>query len=205
MTKTSDSFDILLTNNAAWAQASLAQDRQFFARQSVHAPKYLWLGCADARVDACTIMNVAVGDMFVHRNVGNVIAADDPNIQAVITYAVQFLQVKNLIVGGHYDCGAVKAVLSGDSFGDTMDTWLAHIDKVKQAHIDSLNALDGVAKINALCELNAKAQAKNLATSPAVQQMWAKGDSLTIHTVVYDIANGIIKDLGYTLQSAQDI
>lgn len=205
MCETDYRLNFLLENNKNWVANQLTKDPTFFDKlSSIHAPKYLWIGCSDARVPANTIIGLAPGEVFVHRNVGNVVAHSDVNVQAVITYAVRFLKVKHVIVTGHYDCGAVKATLGGKQNG-RMEPWLYHLRDVIRENNDALQNLNGVAQVNALCELNVKTQARHVAESSAITEAWAEGQDVTIHGWIYSVKDGLLKNLGCTLKSADDI
>ncbi len=195
----------LLNNNKNWVASQLQSDPDFFTQlASTHAPKYLWIGCSDARVPANTIVGLPAGEVFVHRNVGNVVAHSDMNVQAVITYAVRFLKVKHIIVTGHYDCGAVKATLGGKRNGK-MEPWLYHLRSVIRENNDTLAPLDGTQQINALCELNVKTQARHVAESSAVVEAWQDGQQVTVHGWIYSVTDGLIKNLDCTLCCADDV
>lgn len=196
---------ILLKNNRLWAEQHQAKNPELFKRLAkVHSPKYLWIGCSDSRVAVDTIFNLDPGKMFVHRNVGNVICPTDTNINAVVTYAIKFLKIQHIIVAGHYDCGAVKATLSGID-DKRMNAWLKYIAKVANDNTNILKNLKGIHKINALCELNTKAQARNLAAFSAISQAWEQGQNVSIYSWIYNIKNGLLSDLEYTIKSPADI
>ncbi len=191
----SENLNQLLENNQQWVKKTQQKNPEFFNHLgAMHAPKYLWIGCADARVPANTIVNIPAGDLFVHRNVGNVVSSADANIKAVISYAVRFLKVKHIIVTGHYDCGAVKASLEGGEYRG-VDHWLHNIKIVIEENKAEISAMHGKEKIDRTCELNVQAQVKNVSKFDAVQEAWTNGEKLTIHGWVYAVENGLIKDL----------
>jgi carbonic anhydrase len=194
----------LLENNKKWVASRLKFDPDFFEKLSEqHSPEYLWIGCSDARVPANTIIGVDPGEVFVHRNVGNVISHSDSNIRAVIGYAVEVLKVKHIIVTGHYGCGAVKASLSSDSFG-TVDSWVHNIRQVIRENDKSLNGLSGEEQERKLCELNVRTQVRNLTETTMVQEAWANGQDLIIHGWIYDIKDGLLKDLDCVIANNKD-
>ena len=198
------SLQHLLEQNASWAKSQLDMDPDYFNRLAAgHHPKYLWIGCSDARVPANTIIGIPPGDVFVHRNVGNVVSHGDMNVQAVIRYAVEVLKVEHVIVTGHYDCGAIKAVLSGNK--DALSTWLYNIANVVREHRDEIVKLSGDAQVRRLVELNAMMQARHVAESQIVKNAWKNNQKLSIHGWVYSIQDGLLKDLGCTVSSHDDV
>src|SRR4051794_20712886 len=158
------------------------QDPEFFSRlSSQQAPEYLWIGCADSRVPANEIVGLAPGELFVHRNVANVVSPGDTNCVAVVQYAVEVLSVRHIIVCGHYGCGGVEAALGG-SFHGAIDRWLQHVRDVRSAHATELESIgDRVARWRRLCELNVAAQVRSVGHIPAVRETWLRGDFLSIH------------------------
>lgn len=187
----------LLDNNRAWAAAMTDGDHDFFTRLcDVQSPDYLWIGCSDSRVPANEIVGLPSGELFVHRNVGNVVPHSDVNCLAVIQYAVEVLQVGHIIVTGHYGCGGITAAMEPKSHGQ-IDNWLAHIKDIYRAHYDEIVALDGdEAQADRLCELNVAAQVQNVAKTSIIQSAWAAGRELEIHGWVYSLSDGILRDLG---------
>ena len=194
----------LLKNNKEWVANRLNFEPDFFDKLSAqHTPKYLWIGCSDARVPANTITGLKPGEVFVHRNVGNVISHSDSNVRAVIGYAVEVLGVKHIIVTGHYGCGAVKASLSSDSFG-TVDSWVHNIRQVIRENNNLLSGLSGEEQERKLCELNVRTQVRNLTETTMIQEAWANGQELIIHGWIYDIKDGLLKDLDCVISNSED-
>ena len=185
----------LFHNNRAWADAILQEDPEFFQRLAkLQAPEYLWIGCSDSRVPANEIIDLAPGEVFVHRNIANVVVHTDLNCLSVIQYAVEVLHVKHIIVCGHYGCGGVKAALEEHDHG-LIDNWLGHIKDVGRLNQDELSTLDEDAKLNRLCELNVMEQVTNVCNTTIVKNAWKKGTELYVHGWIYDINNGILKDI----------
>ncbi len=184
-----------MANNRVWAKAVNERSPGFFARLSKQqAPEYLWIGCSDSRVPASQIVSLPPGEIFVHRNIANVVVADDINCLSVIQYAIEILKVKHVVVCGHYGCGGVKAALGGEQHG-LMDEWLEHIRDVARNHAAQLDALTEDQRFERLCELNVASQVKHVCATPMVQQAWRKGRDLAVHGWIYSIGNGILKDL----------
>lgn len=190
----------LFANNRAWARERTEKDPEFFTRLSAQqAPDYLWIGCADSRVPANEIVGLAPGELFVHRNVGNVVAADDANCQAVLQYAIEILKVEHVIVCGHYGCGGVQAVLGG-SLSMPLEGWLAHVRQVRRAHASELDLLaDDSARWRRLCELNVMAQVGNVCRTDIARACWKRGQSLAVHGWIYDVCDGLLRDLDVTV------
>lgn len=187
----------LLDNNRRWSEAIRAQDPQFFARLSQQqAPKYLWIGCSDSRVPANQIIDMAPGEVFVHRNVANVVVHTDLNCLSTIQFAVDVLKVEHIIVVGHYGCGGVQAVLEQRRFG-LIDNWLRHVGDVMQKHAGELDAIDLATLRHArLCELNVIEQVVNVCQTTIVQDAWERGQKLAVHGWCYSLFDGRIRDLG---------
>lgn len=187
----------IFERNANWARARLEEDPDYFSRlAALQAPEYLWIGCSDSRVSANVIAGLQPGEVFVHRNVANLIYAADLNCMSVIQFAVETLKVKHIIVTGHYGCGGVKAALKGEGYG-LIDHWLEPVKELARQHRGELATLqDEKARINRLCELNVMLQVDNLTHSPIVQRAWEKGQDLTLHGWVYAIEDGLLHDLG---------
>ncbi len=197
------SLDNLLNNNAEWAEKMLAQDEEFFKRLSVEQkPEYLWIGCADSRMPANQIVGLLPGEMFVHRNIANMVVHTDFNCMSVIQFAVEVLQVKHIIVCGHYGCGGVKASMANNEVG-FVDNWLSNIRDVYFNNEAELADLSENEKFDRLCELNVAAQVGNVAKSKIAQQAWDRKQTLSIHGWIYDLASGRLKDLDVT-QSNRD-
>ncbi len=186
----------LLENNRRWAAQMLEGDPEYFDRLvGLQTPAYLWIGCSDSRVPANTIVGLKPGEVFVHRNIANVVPHSDLNALSVIQYAVEVLKVRHILVVGHYGCGGVKAALAGSDLG-AIDNWLAHIRDVWRAHYDEIMALPEERRADRLVELNVAAQVQNVARTSMVQKAWHEGRPLSIHGWVYDLADGRLRDLG---------
>ena len=186
----------LFENNKKWAEKIKESKPNFFKRLSKQQkPKYLWIGCSDSRVPATEIVDLDPGEIFVHRNISNVVVHTDLNCLSVIQYAVDVLKVKHIIVCGHYGCGGVISALHNEEHG-LIDNWLRHVRDVYrlyQSEIDELNS--DKEKVDLLCELNVKEQVKNVYHTSIVQRAWKAGQSLSIHGWIYSIEDGILKDL----------
>jgi carbonic anhydrase len=196
----------LFANNRSWAAEMTRRDPDFFSRLAgQQAPKYLWIGCADSRVPANEIVGLAPGELFVHRNVANLVVHSDLNCLSVLQYAVEVLGVQDVVVCGHYGCGGVKAALDGVSHG-LIDNWVRHVEDVAQRNGVELAALDDAgARADRLCELNVLEQVRNVARTTIVEEAWRRGQSLTIHGWIYSIGDGLLRDLGATLSGLSDV
>jgi len=198
-------LQILLENNRHWAAQVREDDPEFFLRlANQQKPKYLWIGCSDSRVPANQITGLVPGEIFVHRNVANVIGNDDPNCQSAVEYAVNALEVQHIIVCGHYKCGGVQAAMEGTASGIVAD-WIEGISDIWSDKQSALMALPEAERLPALCELNVKHQLQSLAHSPAVSQAWSQGRTLSLHGWIYSIEDGLLKDLGISLHSQADL
>ena len=186
----------LFDNNRRWAAEAVASDPAFFARlEAIQAPAYLWIGCSDSRVPANQITGLRPGEVFVHRNVGNVVVHTDLNCLSVLQYAVDVLCVRHVMVVGHYGCGGIKAALAGRSLG-LIDNWLRHIQDVAERHASILAALaDDDAIQRCLSELNVIEQVRNVARTTLVGDARRRGQQLALHGWVYDLADGGLRDL----------
>ncbi len=186
----------LFANNRAWAAGRLAADPEYFRRLcGLQAPRYLWVGCADSRVPANQIVGLEPGELFVHRNVGNVFDPSDANAVSVLQYAVEALDVSNVIVCGHYECGGVQAAFGGP-LKPPLEGWIDHFRRVRQAHRDELDALpERDAQWRRLCELNVAAQVASVCSTDVVTSAWARGKRLIVHGWIYDLADGLLRDL----------
>ena len=194
----------LFENNLKWANSIKRKDPEFFSTLSKQqAPDILWIGCSDSRVPANEIINLPPGEVFVHRNIANVVVHTDLNCLSVIQFAVDVLKVKHIIVCGHYGCGGIKAAMDNESYG-LIDNWLRHIEDVKRFNTDSLENLDEDEKHNRMCELNVIEQVKNVANTTIVKKAWKNGAELTIHGWVYGIEDGILKDLDTCISSNEE-
>lgn len=190
------SLEHILKRNLEWANAVTAVDPEFFSNLSNQQnPEYLWIGCSDSRVPANQIIDLPPGEVFVHRNIANVVVHTDLNCLSVIQYAVEVLKVNHIIVCGHYDCGGIKAAMDGQQHG-LIDNWLRHIRDVRRFHADKLEGLDQDEKLDALCELNVVEQVTNVCNSTIVQNAWRTGANLAVHGWIYNIKNGLLHDLG---------
>ena len=186
----------LFENNRAWAAEMTRQDSDFFRRLAAQqAPQYLWIGCSDSRVPANQIVGLVPGDMFVHRNVANVVIHTDLNCLAAIQFAVDVLSVAHIIVCGHYGCGGVLAALRDEKFG-LIDNWLRHVQDVRTKHRSELEKLTSEAEEHArLCELNVIEQVINVSQTTVVRDAWRRGQQLAVHGWIYDINDGLLRDL----------
>jgi len=191
----------LLANNRAWAQEQERRDPAFFERLcAIQRPDYLWIGCSDSRVPANEIVGLVAGELFVHRNVANVVAPDDPNGVAVIQYAVEELKIKHIIVCGHYGCGGVEAALGGRTLHGPIERWLQHVRDVRTEHSAELDRLPGPdARWRRLCELNVAAQVLAVSTVDAVRDAWHRHQSLAVHGWIYDLSDGLLRDLAVSV------
>ena len=192
----------LFDRNRAWAAEMVERDPAFFTTLAEgQTPRYLWVGCSDSRVPANQIVGLAPGDVFVHRNVANVVVHTDLNFLSVLQYAVDILRVRHVIVCGHYGCGGVTAALTGERHG-LIDNWLRHVADVAERHEDELAALPEADRVDRLCELNVIDQAENVCETTIVRDAWARGDSLTVHGLVYGLRDGLLRDLGVSVSEA---
>jgi len=199
-------YDGLLQGNKDWVAATLAEDPAFFDRLSAgQKPPILWIGCSDSRVPANQITNTVPGDIFVHRNIANVIVHTDMNMLSVLDYAVNVLEVEHVLVVGHYGCGGVNAAMGAKQFG-IIDNWLTNIRDVYRLHFDELDALtDEKQRFDKLVELNVIEGVSNLTKTSIVQNRWANGKKLGIHGWVYSLETGLIKDLEVSALSNDNI
>jgi carbonic anhydrase len=198
-------LDELLRNNRDWAEQVRREDPQFFERLSQQqAPKYLWIGCSDSRVPANQIMGLAPGEVFVHRNIANVMVHTDLNCMSVIQFAVDVLQIEHILVVGHYGCGGVHAALTGTRVG-LADNWIRHVGDVAQKHASMLEGLAPELRDNRLCELNAIEQAENVCLTTVVRDAWARGQKLSVHGWVYSLLDGRVRELGMDVGSAEQL
>ena len=199
-------LDELLRNNREWAEGVRREDPGFFKRLSQQqAPKYLWIGCSDSRVPANQILGLAPGEVFVHRNIANVMVHTDLNCLSVIQFAVDVLKVEHILVVGHYGCGGVHAALTGTRVG-LADNWIRHVGDVALKHSSLLENIDLESLRHArLCELNAIEQAANVCLTTIVQDAWARGQSLSVHGWVYSLLDGRVRELGMDVSSAEGL
>jgi carbonic anhydrase len=179
-------------------------DPEFFERLSrQQAPEYLWIGCADSRVPANEIVGLLPGEMFVHRNVANVVVHTDLNCLSVLQFAIEVLSVRHVIVCGHYGCGGIRAALDKEKHG-LIDNWLRHVQDIQEKYGSELGTLEISRRADRLCELNVMEQVRNVARTTVVQDAWARAQPLAIHGWIYDIKDGLLRDLGLMLTSSAD-
>jgi carbonic anhydrase len=200
------SYNRLLENNKKWVTEQLELDPNYFEKLSKgQAPEYLWIGCSDSRVPANTITGTDPGDMFVHRNIANMVVHSDMNMLSVLSYAVEVLKVKHIIVCGHYGCGGVLAAMGNQQIG-LIDNWLRHIKDVYRYHHQELDAIaDPVERGRRFVEVNVMEQVHDLGKTSIVQNAWKNNQPLHIHGWVYDIHDGLINDLGVNFKSTKDL
>ena len=189
----------LFRNNQAWARGMVERDPRFFGRLAEQqAPQYLWIGCSDSRVPANEIVGLLPGEIFVHRNVANVVVHTDLNCLSVMQFAIDVLKVRHVIVCGHYGCGGVNAALMKERHG-LVDNWLRHVQDVQQQHARQLEPLsDPKAKADRLCELNVAEQVSNVCRTSIAQDAWARGQELAVHGWIYGLHDGLLRDLDVT-------
>ncbi|HET7217619.1 MAG TPA: carbonate dehydratase [Vicinamibacterales bacterium] len=201
-----DSLDGLFDNNRAWAKRITERDPTFFqALAAQQSPKYLWIGCADSRVPANEIVGLMPGELFVHRNVANVVVHTDLNCLSVLQYAVDVLNVGHVIVCGHYGCGGVRAAYLRSSLG-LIDNWLRHVQDVRDRHDELIADLqEDETRIDRLCELNVIDQVRHVCQSTIVQDGWRRGQALAIHGWIYDIRDGLLRDLQCTTAGVDEV
>lgn len=200
------SYQQLLDNNKKWVDAQLTKDPNFFKKlANGQQPPVLWIGCADSRVPANQIVGAEPGEIFVHRNIANMVIHSDMNMLSVLDYAVNALKIKHIIVCGHYGCGGVKAAMGNDSIG-LIDNWLRHIKDVYRFNIEELDAIkDEEKRFDRFVELNVVEQVFDLSRTTIVQNAWNNGQDLHIHGWVYGIGNGLVKDLEVNVGSNKDL
>jgi carbonic anhydrase len=192
----------LFERNRAWAASMVAADPDFFVSLAERqTPGYLWIGCSDSRVPANQIVGLPPGDVFVHRNVANVVVHTDLNCLSVLQYAVEVLAVRHVIVCGHYGCGGVIAAHEGARHG-LIDNWLRHVTDVEQKHAGELALLPEERRLDRLCELNVVEQVTNVCETTIVEDAWERGQDLTVHGLVYDLRDGLLEDLGVSRSTA---
>ena len=196
----------LLERNRDWAKAMTASDAQFFQRLAKQqSPKFLWIGCADSRVPATQLVGMVPGEMFVHRNVANVVVHTDFNCLSVMQYAVDVLRVEHIIVCGHHGCGGVMAAMENSQLG-LIDNWLRHVQDVVRDHEAELMRIDDPAqRLNRLCELNVVEQVLNVARTTIVQTAWQRGQELVVHGWIYGLEDGLLRDLGVSTDCAEGL
>ena len=189
----------MFANNRAWAAEMIRRDPEFFERLShQQAPRYLWIGCSDSRVPANQIVGLAPGELFVHRNLANLVVHTDLNCLSVMQFAVQILKVRHIIVCGHYGCSGVGAALRRDRLG-LSDNWLRHVQDVRQKHEKSLASFGEAEAVDRLCELNVIEQVTNVCCTTIAQQAWERGQELAVHGWIYGLHGGLLTDLEVTV------
>lgn len=195
----------LLDNNRFWSESMRAQDPDFFSRlANQQKPEFLWVGCSDSRVPANEVIGLMPGEVFVHRNVANMVVATDMNFLSVLQYAVDVLKVKQVIVCGHYGCGGVRAALSQEEFG-LIDNWLRAIKALYHQNREKFVELDEEARLDLLCELNVQRQVRNVCHTTIVQNAWKRGQPLAVHGWIYGLKDGLVNDMGVTIEAAEQL
>ncbi len=198
-------LDAIFRNNRQWAHFMRDQDEDFFPRlERQQTPEYLWIGCSDSRVSANEIMGLLPGEVFVHRNVANVVVHTDFNCLSVLQYAVDILKVRHIIVTGHYGCGGVRAALENRSFG-LIDNWLRTIKDIYHRFEDVFTHLDAEQSVRLLCELNVQQQVANVCHTTIVQDAWKRGQTLSVHGLIYSLSDGILRDLQVNVHNMEEI
>lgn len=201
----SDAIRGLFASNRAWAARISERDPEFFLKLSAQqTPRYLWIGCADSRVPASEIVDLLPGELFVHRNIANLVVHTDLNCLSVIQFAVDALKVEHIIVCGHFGCTGVRAALRGDRLG-LSDNWLRHVQDVHALHRGFMSAGGGEDAVNRLCELNVIEQVVNVCRTSVVQEAWERGQALEVHGWVYGLKDGLLKDLGLSVHGAEGL
>ena len=196
----------LFDQNRAWAQDISSRDPEFFLKlSSQQTPRYLWIGCSDSRVPANEIVGLAPGELFVHRNVANVVVHTDLNCLSVLQYAVEVLKVAHVIVCGHYGCGGIQAAYRRNSLG-LIDNWLRHVQDVQDRHAEFIGqAVSEEQATDRLCEMNVIEQARNVCQTTVVRDAWSRGQALAVHSWIYSLRDGLLRDLGFVATATVDI
>ena len=196
----------LFASNRAWSERIREEDPEFFVKLSrQQTPRYLWIGCSDSRVPANQIVGLLQGELFVHRNVANVVVHTDLNCLSVMQFAVDILQVQHIIVCGHYGCGGVRAVLCQERLG-LVDNWLRHVQGVREKHEDRLLALPELAqRLDRLCELNVIEQVQNVCHTSIIRDAWQRGQGLAVHGWIYGLHDGLLRDLDTTVTRPEEV
>ena len=198
-------YSALFDNNRRWVRRVNETRPEFFAKLArQQAPKFFWIGCADSRVPANEVIDLAPGEVFVHRNVANVMPHSDMNSMSTLQFAVDVLRVEHILVVGHYGCGGVKAVLDGARVG-LVDNWLGHVGDVMERHAARLAGADPQARWDRLCELNAIDQAHNVCRTTVLQDAWARGQKVAVHACVYGLKDGLLRDLGMAVRESRGV
>jgi carbonic anhydrase len=196
-----DELDELFRNNRVWSQRIRSSNAEFFEKLAQQqSPRYLWIGCSDSRVPANDIVGLLPGELFVHRNIGNVVVHTDLNCLSVMQFAVDVLKIRHIIVCGHYGCSGVQAAVMKERHG-LVDNWLRHIQDVQAQHASLLDQVaDPAQRVNRLCELNVVEQVSNVRRTSIVEDAWARGQPLTVHGWIYGINDGLLRDLKVTTE-----
>lgn len=202
----SQKLEQLLANNRAWATQIKSQDPTFFSKLSnQQTPKYLWIGCADSRVPCTQLVDLLPGEMFVHRNVANLVIHTDFNCLSVMQYAIDVLKVEHIIVCGHYGCGGIQAAMQHQEFG-LIDNWLRHIQDTLIKYQNYLACFnDEPAKMDAVCELNVMEQVFNVCENTLIRNAWKRGQKITVHGWIYSVEDGLLRDLDLSLATVDDM
>ena len=205
MTLRDKNLDTLFQNNRDWAERIRAEQPEFFATLAKQQnPKFLWIGCSDSRVPANEIVGLLPGEVFVHRNIANVVVHSDLNCLSVVQFAVDVLKVEHIMVVGHYGCGGVRAALFGDRIG-LADNWLHHVHDVRDKHADALAAIGlSNARADRLCEYNVIEQVANVCQTTIVRDAWDKGQDLAVHGWIYGLQDGLLRDLNVTVANSNE-
>jgi carbonic anhydrase len=200
-----ETLEHLFENNRAWSEAIREAKPEFFLELAQQqAPKYLWIGCSDSRVPANQIVGLMPGELFVHRNVANLVIHTDLNCLSVLQFAVDILKVRHIIVCGHYGCGGVGAALRRERLG-LCDNWLRHVQDVHDKHADRLSGIPEAQAVDRLCELNVVEQVSNVARTTILQDAWARGQELAVHGWIYGLHGGLLRDLEVTVNGADKV
>jgi carbonic anhydrase len=202
---TAKSLDHLFDRNVAWAQTKTRDDPNFFSRMAgQQAPKFLWIGCSDSRVTANDVLGLDPGEVFVQRNIANVVHTSDMNLLAVLEFAIEFLKIEHVIVCGHYGCGGIQRAL-GDKRSALVDHWLQPIVMLYRKHRPIFDAIGNFdARVNLMCELNVEMQVRRIASIPTVENAWIRGQKLQLHGWIYGVDDGLLRDLGPTIATAAE-
>ena len=205
MTLQDKNLNTLFKNNLAWAERIRAQQPDFFEQLAKQQnPKFLWIGCSDSRVPANEIVGLMPGEVFVHRNIANVVVHTDLNCLSVIQYAVDVLKIQHIMVVGHYGCGGVRAALFGDRLG-LVDNWLHHVHDVRDKHIEALQMIGlSNARVDRLCEFNVIEQVANVCQTTIVRDAWENGQELAVHGWIYGLKDGLLRDLNVTVSNREE-
>jgi carbonic anhydrase len=195
----------LFAQNRAWARDITSREPEFFLKLSAQqTPRYLWVGCSDSRVPANEIVGLAPGELFVHRNVANVVVHTDLNCLSVLQFAIDVLRVSHVIVCGHYGCGGIQAAYRRDSLG-LIDNWLRHVQDVHDRHADLISRETAERGMDRLCELNVIEQARNVCQTTVVRDAWTRGQQLSVHSWIYSLRDGLLRDLGFVASTVAGV